>query len=216
MGRSRHASRKAALGVSTGRAVLLRNASSYLGWLARRASESQDEYGNQSEPYFHSYGTLRHSMNRIEAAMISSLHTIWLKAFDSGEELSMGNDANDPTILIVDDDASIREVLVEALREGGFVSKVASTGEEAIIQLNAGRFRALIIDVGFGSDHVKGWAVARRARAFDPSIPVIYITGGSKDDWSVEGVPNSVLLSKPFAPVQLLTALAQLLNVSSS
>lgn len=128
----------------------------------------------------------------------------------------MGNDANDPTILIVDDDASIREVLVEALREGGFVSKVASTGEEAIIQLNAGRFRALIIDVGFGSDHVKGWAVARRARAFDPSIPVIYITGGSKDDWSVEGVPNSVLLSKPFAPVQLLTALAQLLNVSSS
>jgi DNA-binding response OmpR family regulator len=128
----------------------------------------------------------------------------------------MGNDAKEPTILVVDDDEPLQDVLVEALTEGGFVSKVASTGEEAIMQLNAGKFRALIIDIGFGSDHVKGWAVARRARAFDPSIPVIYITGGSKDDWSVEGVPNSVLLSKPFAPVQLLTALAQLLNVSSS
>jgi DNA-binding response OmpR family regulator len=128
----------------------------------------------------------------------------------------MRNDTNEPTILVVDDDASIQDVLVEALTEGGFLSRVASTGEEAIMQLNAGKFRALIIDVGFGSDHVKGWAVARRARAFDPSIPVIYITGGSKDDWSVEGVPNSVLLSKPFAPVQLLTALAQLLTVSSS
>jgi DNA-binding response OmpR family regulator len=128
----------------------------------------------------------------------------------------MGNDAKEPTILVVDDDEPLQDVLVEAITEGGFVSKVASTGEEAIMQLNAGKFRALIIDIGFGSDHVKGWAVARRARAFDPSIPVIYITGGSKDDWSVEGVPNSVLLSKPFAPVQLLTALAQLLNVSSS
>ena len=128
----------------------------------------------------------------------------------------MGSDAHEPTILVVDDDASIQDVLVEALRDGGFLSKVASTGEEAIMQLNAGKFRALIIDVGFGTDHVKGWAVARRARAFNPCIPVIYITGGSKDDWSVEGVPNSILLSKPFAPVQLLTALAQLLNVSSS
>ena len=128
----------------------------------------------------------------------------------------MGLVENDPSILVVDDDAGIRDVVVEGLQEGGFAAKVASTGEEAIGLLNGGNIKALIVDVGFGSDHVKGWAVARRARAFNPSLPVIYITGGSSDDWSVEGVPNSVLLSKPFAPVQLLTAIAQLLNVRSS
>jgi DNA-binding response OmpR family regulator len=64
----------------------------------------------------------------------------------------MGNDAKEPTILVVDDDEPIQDVLVEALTEAGFVSKVASTGEEAIMQLNAGKFRALIIDIGFGSD----------------------------------------------------------------
>jgi DNA-binding response OmpR family regulator len=64
----------------------------------------------------------------------------------------MGNDAKEPTILVVDDDEPLQDVLVEALTEGGFVSKVASTGEEAIMQLNAGKFRALIIDIGFGSD----------------------------------------------------------------
>jgi DNA-binding response OmpR family regulator len=122
----------------------------------------------------------------------------------------------DPSILVVDDDAHVLDIVVDCLQEGGFSSRVASTGEEAIVLLREGHIRALVVDVGFGSDHVKGWAVARRARAFDPSLPVIYITGGSPDDWSVEGVPNSVLLSKPFAPVQLLTAMSQLLNATPS
>ena len=126
------------------------------------------------------------------------------------------NSIADPSVLVVDDDASIQETIVEALQDGGFVSKVASTGEEAILLLKGGNFRVLIVDVGFGRDHVKGWAVARRARSANRSLPVIYITGGSKDDWWIEGVPNSVLLSKPFAPVQLLTAISQLLNVSSA
>jgi DNA-binding response OmpR family regulator len=127
----------------------------------------------------------------------------------------MENAADEPTVLVVDDDPDVRELVVDTLEEGGFVSAVASTSEEAIILLKDGNFRVLILDVGFGSDHVKGWAVARRARAYSPSLPVIYITGGSSDDWSIEGVPNSVLLSKPFAPAQLLTAIAQLLNVRS-
>src|SRR3954454_15465544 len=38
-------------------------------------------------------------------------------------------------------------------------------------------------------------------------------TGGG--DWPSKGVPNSVLLTKPFAPVQLLTALSNLLNAAN-
>jgi len=119
-------------------------------------------------------------------------------------------------VLVVDDDASIQNVLEETLTEGGFASKVASSGEMAIALLNAGRYRVLIIDVAFGRDQIKGWAVARRARAFDPAFPVIYITGGTPDEWSIQGVPNSVLLKKPFAPAQLLTAVSQLLNTGGS
>ena len=119
-------------------------------------------------------------------------------------------------VLVVDDDASIQNILEEALTEGGFASKVASSGEEAIALLNAGRYRLLIIDVAFGRDQIKGWAVARRARAFDPAVPVIYITGGNADEWSIQGVPNSILLKKPFAPAQLLTAVSQLLNTGGS
>jgi hypothetical protein len=38
------------------------------------------------------------------------------------------------------------------------------------------------------------------------------MTGASGDDWGANGVPNSILLAKPFAPAQLVTAVSQLLN----
>jgi len=34
----------------------------------------------------------------------------------------------------------------------------------------------------------------------------------STDEWGSQGVPNSILLTKPFAPAQLVTAVSQLLN----
>jgi DNA-binding response OmpR family regulator len=117
------------------------------------------------------------------------------------------------SVLVVDDDTSIQSIVEETLSDGGYSPTLASTGEEAALLLNVNMYRAIVIDISFGRDRVRGWSIARRARAFDPFLPVIYITGGSADDWAVEGVPNSILLTKPFAPTQLVTAVSQLLNV---
>jgi DNA-binding response OmpR family regulator len=57
-----------------------------------------------------------------------------------------------------------------------------------------------------------GWDVARRAREIFPNMPVVYMTGAAADQWPSHGVPNSVLLQKPFAPAQVVTAISQLLN----
>jgi DNA-binding response OmpR family regulator len=57
-----------------------------------------------------------------------------------------------------------------------------------------------------------GWAVARASREIDPEFPVVYMTGAAADQWPVQGVPNSILLAKPFAPAQLVTAISNLLN----
>lgn len=117
------------------------------------------------------------------------------------------------SVLVVDDDILIQKVVEEILSDGGFEPTAASSGEEAIGLLNAHRYRAVIIDIAFGKDRVKGWAVARRARAFDSAIPIIYMTGGNADEWRVQGVPNSIVIAKPFAPATLLTALSQLHTV---
>jgi hypothetical protein len=45
---------------------------------------------------------------------------------------------------------------------------------------------------------------------------VVYITGDSAHEWTVHGVPNSVLVTKPFAAAQVVTAVSQLLTAGSS
>lgn len=60
-----------------------------------------------------------------------------------------------------------------------------------------------------------GWEVAQRAREINPTFPIIYMTGAAADEWASRGVPNSILLTKPFAPAQLVTAISQLLNAGT-
>ena len=115
-------------------------------------------------------------------------------------------------VIVVEDDQSIQSVVEEALSDGGFEPVIASSGVEALTLLSGSNYRALVIDIELGKDRIRGWDVARRARAINPVLPVVYITGANADEWAVQGVPNSIVLTKPFAPAQLITAVSQLLT----
>ena len=71
----------------------------------------------------------------------------------------------------------------------------------------------MVTDVNFGGPPV-GWEVAARAREARPTIAVVYITGDSAHEWSARGVPQSTIITKPFAPSQLAVAVANLLNTT--
>jgi CheY-like chemotaxis protein len=112
----------------------------------------------------------------------------------------------------------IQHMLASALEEGGFAVASAVSGEDAIAILEA-RFaecRALVTDIRLapGKRKLTGWDVAHRARQLDPEMAVIYMTGDSGADWASKGVPKSVLVTKPFAPAQIVAAIAQLLNAT--
>jgi CheY-like chemotaxis protein len=117
------------------------------------------------------------------------------------------------TILVIEDDPIVQAIVDEALCDGGYEPALASSGEEAITLLRARitKYRALVIDINLAG-RANGWEVARAAREIDPEFPVVYMTGAAADEWAVQGVPNSVLLAKPFAPAQLITAISSLLN----
>ena len=123
-----------------------------------------------------------------------------------------------PIVLVVDDDPLIQSVVEDTLTDGGFAIVIVSSGENAIelLEVRKVNYRAVVTDINLGPDKTDGWDVARRAREIDAEFPVVYMTGASADDWASKGVPNSILLTKPFAPAQLLTAVSQLLNGSSS
>jgi DNA-binding response OmpR family regulator len=121
-------------------------------------------------------------------------------------------------ILVVEDDELIQGVVEDALTEGGFEIALASSGEQAIELLDAADSvcRALVTDINLAKNKMDGWAVARHARESKPDMPVVYLTGESANDWASQGVPNSILITKPFAPAQLVTAISQLLNGGAS
>lgn len=105
--------------------------------------------------------------------------------------------------------ATIEAVLVDE----GLQPAIAATGEEAITLLKSDQsgYQVLVTDIRL-LGRIDGWEVARTARQLDPTFPVVYITGVGADRWDSEGVPRSILLRKPFASADLVTAIQQLLR----
>jgi DNA-binding NtrC family response regulator len=121
-----------------------------------------------------------------------------------------------PVVLIVEDDASIQGMVEDALKDGGFETAVAPSAEEAVTLLKGKvmNYRALVTDINL-KGRMNGWEVAKQAREIDPEFPIVYMTGAAAQEWASHGVPNSILLEKPFAPAQLVTAVSQLMNTGT-
>ncbi len=118
-----------------------------------------------------------------------------------------------PELLLVEDEILIQELLLAAFADTGFEIVTASDGNQAMAALNtnAAGFKAVITDIKLPGK-LDGWDVARHARELVSDMPIIYITGDSTHEWSSKGVPDSVVLTKPFAPTQLATAVATLIT----
>ena len=121
-----------------------------------------------------------------------------------------------PVVLVVEDDDAIQAVVESALMDGGFEPAIAPSGEEAVTLLKGmkSKYRALVTDISLRGT-MDGWEVAHQAREIDPAFPIVYMSGRSAADWAVKGVPNSIMLEKPFAPAQLVAAIANLLNTGT-
>jgi CheY-like chemotaxis protein len=118
-----------------------------------------------------------------------------------------------PMVLLVEDEALMLLDVQQTLEDGGFLTIAAPNGTEALELLNSrsSEISAILTDIELGSK-VSGWEVARRAREILPGVPVVYMSGARAKDWQAYGVPGSVMLAKPFAAAQVLTALSTLIN----
>lgn len=114
-------------------------------------------------------------------------------------------------VLVVEDEALIRMNLVEAFEGGGYTVSECGDGNAAIrfIDLST-ELEGLATDIRLGAGP-SGWEVAHHARRKYPEIAVVYMSGDSAVDWTANGVPNSVMLQKPFPEAQLITAMSTLI-----
>jgi CheY-like chemotaxis protein len=120
---------------------------------------------------------------------------------------------SETTVLLVEDDALVLMSTEEMIIDGGFRVEAAMDGQGAFKMLDAkiSGYSAVVTDIQLGTGPT-GWQVARYARTLNPAIAVVYVSGDSGYEWSMNGVPGSIMLPKPFAQAQLLTAIATLLN----
>ena len=103
--------------------------------------------------------------------------------------------------------------MAEALGEAGFgvLDGVYGAAGMALFDVRSADICSLVTDIQLGNGP-RGWDVARHCRQVVPALPVVYVTGDSSGDWSAEGVPESVMITKPFVMAQLITALSTLLD----
>ena len=116
-------------------------------------------------------------------------------------------------VLLFEDETLVAMFIQDALTDAGFEPVLARNAKEAegAIRDHIEVVSALVTDIRLG-EGPSGWELARLARERCPDLPIVFISGDSAIDHSAQGVPDSVMIQKPFVEAQLITALANLLN----
>ncbi|HEY3323026.1 MAG TPA: PAS domain S-box protein [Planctomycetota bacterium] len=117
------------------------------------------------------------------------------------------------TILLVEDEADVRDLMAEKLTECGYAVLTATNGEDAleVSTKHPGPIDALVTDVVMPG--MNGSEVAERLRQARPTMKVLFVSGYAADSvvrhGAVEG--NVKFLAKPFGPAALAKRLAEML-----
>jgi excisionase family DNA binding protein len=120
--------------------------------------------------------------------------------------------AGRPRVLVVDDEASIRDLLAKTLALAEYDVDLAPDGRAAIDRLRISPYDLLITDLKMPG--VDGLTVIREGRRLRPDIPVIIITAKTSEASAIEAVNLGVsgYLTKPFRVPRVLAAAAKALG----
>ena len=124
--------------------------------------------------------------------------------------------AGRPRILVVDDEETIRELLLKTLALAEYEVDVAPDGRTAIDRMRMIQYDLLITDLRMPG--VDGLTVIREARRLKADLPVIIVTGYSSEASAIEAINLGVqgYLTKPFRVPRVLAAAAKALGETVS
>jgi CheY-like chemotaxis protein len=114
-----------------------------------------------------------------------------------------------PTVLVVDDEEDLRDIMRRMLERRGFDTLVAGDSESAIAACrdHEGVIDVLVTDLGLPG--ASGGELSRAATELRPSMKVVYISGLPKDIAVSKGLigDDALLVKKPFTSELLVEAL---------
>jgi DNA-binding response OmpR family regulator len=123
---------------------------------------------------------------------------------------------SEPTILVVEDDSELQNVLCRGLREEGFRAEAAGTGAAALARVEQLKPDAIVADIGLPDTDGRDLCQALRARGV--GAPVLFLTAREAlvDRLAGFDAGGDDYLVKPFAFAELLARLQALLRRSGS
>ncbi len=157
------------------------------------------------------YGTVQRHGGQIaleSAPGAGTTVTFWLPAVGR-EEGAAGPEAAAPrvgSVLVIDDEADVRDLVAEVLTSYGHRVTTAAGGREGLTRFEAGRYDLVLTDLGMPD--LDGWEVARAIKSSRGDIPVLLLTG-----WADAMDPSGAtlvdgILKKPFGVEELAAAVA--------
>ena len=121
-------------------------------------------------------------------------------------------------VLVVDDEASIRDLLAKTLALAEYDVDTAPDGAHALDRLREARGDYDLVIADLRMPGMDGLTVIREAKRYKADLPVIIITGYSTESSAIEAVNLGVAgyLTKPFRVPQVLAAAAKALGASAA
>jgi DNA-binding response OmpR family regulator len=119
-------------------------------------------------------------------------------------------------VLVIDDDASLRECLATFLKVAGYLVEEAESGTEGMRRLAASPVDVVLTDLMMPG--LSGWEVAQAARMLRPGLPIVLMTGrpdALNSQLHAEGLVAQVLV-KPFRMNEVVAVITRLIREDES
>ena len=117
-------------------------------------------------------------------------------------------------ILVVDDEADIRELVGGILQDEGFIVRTAGNSSDALAAVRTRAPRLVVLDVWLKGSELDGLGILSMLKEMDPLIPVVVISGHGTVETAVEAIRRGAYdyLEKPFKAEKLIVTVQRALE----
>jgi two-component system nitrogen regulation response regulator NtrX len=120
------------------------------------------------------------------------------------------------SILIVDDEKDIRELIGEILKDEGYAVRLAGNSDDCMAEVNADPPSLMILDIWLKDSRMDGIDILKTVKRDNPDIPVVIISGHGNIEIAVAAIKQGAydFIEKPFNIDQLMVVVARAMEAS--
>ena len=120
------------------------------------------------------------------------------------------------SILIVDDERDIRELVGDILRDEGYAVRLAGNSDDCMSEINADPPALMILDIWLKDSRMDGIDILKTVKRDNPDVPVVIISGHGNIEIAVAAIKQGAydFIEKPFNIDQLMVVVSRAMETS--